>query len=121
VSHRHFRNRKGHQHEHVNEEHCHGKNRIQYPPNCKKLNELEEGQHGKIVSFRNHGSHGHVDESHKELKRHLMSMGFVKGAEIKLEEIAPLGDPLKVKVKGYDIALRKEEAEDIVVDLSEEK
>lgn len=86
----------------------------------KKLNELKAGQHGKIISFHNHGNSNEIDEPHRELKRHLMSMGFVKGADIKLEEIAPLGDPLKVKVKCYDIALRKEEAQDIVVELIDE-
>ena len=86
----------------------------------KRLDELKQGQHGKIVSFHDHNGSKHADEPHRKLKRHLMSMGFVKGADIKLVDVAPLGDPLKIKVKGYDIALRKEEAEDIVVELSED-
>ena len=37
-------------------------------------------------------------------------MGFVKGANVEVEKVAPLGDPIQVKVKGYSVCLRKEEA-----------
>lgn len=51
-----------------------------------------------------------------ELRRHLLGMGLVKGAKIKKEKIAPLGDPIKFKIKGYLICLRKEEAKLIEVE-----
>ena len=79
------------------------------------LNELENGEYGKVVSFADLDNSELSEEDARDLKRHLMSMGFVKDAEIKFLKIAPLGDPIKIKVKGYDIALRKEEAKNIKV------
>jgi len=73
----------------------------------KTLDELKNGEKGKIVSFSNDGD---ID-----LKRHLLGMGFVKGSEITLEKVAPLGDPIKLRLKGYSICLRKNEAENIKV------
>lgn len=51
-----------------------------------------------------------------ELRRHLLGMGLVKGAKIKREEIAPLGDPIKFKIKGYSVCLRGDEAKLIEVE-----
>jgi len=51
------------------------------------------------------------------LKRRLMDMGVMVGTEIKLEKIAPLGDPMEVTVKGYSLSLRKTEAERIMVEV----
>jgi Fe2+ transport system protein FeoA len=45
-----------------------------------------------------------------------MDMGLVKGAEIEVERVAPLGDPLEVKIKGYHLSLSKEEAARIFVE-----
>ena len=75
----------------------------------KTLNELKDGEKGIIVSFS--------DKADVDLKRHLLGMGFVKGSEITLEKVAPLGDPIKLKIKGYSICLRKNEAENIKVDI----
>ncbi|MDR3063597.1 MAG: ferrous iron transport protein A [Methanobrevibacter sp.] len=75
-----------------------------------KLNELENGQEGTIVSYN--------DEGDAELKRHLLGMGFVKGSKIILEKVAPLGDPIKLRLKGYSICLRKNEAKNIEVKIS---
>lgn len=74
----------------------------------KTLNELKTGEKGTLVSYEG----GDV-----ELRRHLLGMGFVKGATIKLEKVAPLGDPLELKVKGYAVCLRKEEAKHIKVEV----
>ena len=46
-----------------------------------------------------------------------MGLGFVKGSEIELKKIAPLRDPIEVKIKGYEISLRKSEARNIDVEL----
>jgi ferrous iron transport protein A len=75
----------------------------------KNLDELKSGEEGTILSFNNEGS--------VELKRHLLGMGFVKGSKIKLEKVAPLGDPIKLKLKGYSISLRRNEAKNIQVGL----
>ncbi|MDR2831289.1 MAG: ferrous iron transport protein A [Methanobrevibacter sp.] len=72
----------------------------------KSLNELKTEEEGTIISYNN---------EEVELKRHLLGMGFVKGAKIKLEKIAPLGDPIKIKIKGYSMSLRKNEAKNIIL------
>ena len=83
------------------------------------LNELKNGEHGKVTAFSDIKNSELSEEDARDLKRHLMSMGFVRGAEIKFLKVAPLGDPIKVKVKGYDIALRKEEARCIQIQIEE--
>ena len=51
------------------------------------------------------------------MKRHLLGMGFVKGADVEVEKVAPLGDPIQIKVKGYSVCLRKEEARNIEIEV----
>lgn len=55
------------------------------------------------------------DSGDVELRRHLLGMGFVKGAKIKVKQVATLGDPIEMTIKGYDVCLRKEEAKNIEV------
>ncbi|WP_294419216.1 FeoA family protein [uncultured Senegalimassilia sp.] len=50
------------------------------------------------------------------LKRHIMDMGITKGVEVYVRKVAPLGDPIEVTVRGYELSLRKSEAECILVD-----
>lgn len=50
------------------------------------------------------------------VKRHIMDMGITKGVEIYVRKVAPLGDPIEVTVRGYELSLRKEEAEKVLVD-----
>ena len=49
------------------------------------------------------------------LKRRIMDMGITKGTEIYVRKVAPLGDPVEVKVRGYELSIRKSEAENIQV------
>ncbi|PAV13112.1 iron transporter FeoA [Methanosarcina spelaei] len=49
------------------------------------------------------------------LKRRIMDMGITKGVEIFVRKVAPLGDPVEVKVRGYELSLRKTDAEMIEV------
>ena len=49
-------------------------------------------------------------------KRRFMDMGLVKGTEIVVEKIAPLGDPMEIKIKGYNLTLRREDAESIGIE-----
>ncbi|MBE6523849.1 MAG: ferrous iron transport protein A [Thermoplasmata archaeon] len=51
-----------------------------------------------------------------DLKRHIMEMGITKGAEIYVRKVAPLGDPVEITVRGYELSLRKEYAELIEVE-----
>lgn len=70
------------------------------------LAELKPGQKGRIVQI---GALG-------PLKRRLMDMGIVAGEEITIEKIAPLGDPIEVRIKSYNLSLRKQEANGIQVE-----
>lgn len=51
------------------------------------------------------------------LKRHIMDMGITKGVEVFVRKVAPLGDPIEVTVRGYELSLRKSEAESVLVKL----
>lgn len=50
------------------------------------------------------------------VKRRIMDMGITKGAEVFIRKVAPLGDPIEVKVRGYELSLRKADAELIDVE-----
>ena len=68
----------------------------------RKLSELKMGQSGVIHSFEN-----------DEIFLKLMEMGCIPGEAITVEQIAPLGDPISISVAGYQLSLRKDEAESI--------
>lgn len=71
------------------------------------LNELKPGQKGRIVKVRGRG------ETHKRI----VDMGVTPGTLVEVVRVAPLGDPIDVKVKGYHLSLRKEEAAGIAVEV----
>jgi Fe2+ transport system protein FeoA len=75
----------------------------------RKLSHMRIGEQGRIKS---------LDVSSPEK---LYEMGFLPGSLVSIKQIAPLGDPLHVVVEGYDIALRKEEADWVCVELENEK
>lgn len=50
------------------------------------------------------------------IKRRIMDMGLTKGAEVYVRKVAPLGDPIEVTVRGYELSLRKDEAENVEVE-----
>lgn len=52
----------------------------------------------------------------KALKRRLMDMGITKGCEIRMLNVAPLGDPIEIQVRGYKLTLRRKDAENIEVE-----
>ena len=70
------------------------------------LRELKPGQKGRVTSVGTSGS----------MKRRIMDMGVTPGVEIKVIKVAPLGDPIEVNVRGYELSLRKDEAAQIVVE-----
>lgn len=72
-----------------------------------RLKDLKPGQKCKVLKVRGRGETG----------RRILEMGVTPGSVIELERVAPLGDPIDVKVKGYHLSLRKEEAEGIDVEL----
>ena len=50
------------------------------------------------------------------VKRRIMDMGITKGVEVTVKKVAPLGDPIEVNVRGYELSLRKADAEMIMVE-----
>ena len=64
------------------------------------------------------GSDVVVKKLHGEgaVKRRIMDMGITKGASVHIRKVAPLGDPVEVTVRGYELSLRKEDAEKIEVE-----
>ncbi|MBP6491950.1 MAG: ferrous iron transport protein A [Clostridia bacterium] len=50
------------------------------------------------------------------LKRRIMDMGITKGVSIFVKKVAPLGDPIEITVRGYELTLRKDDAEKILVE-----
>ena len=64
---------------------------------------------GRTVKVSRLGGEGAV-------RRRIMDMGITKGTEIYVRKVAPLGDPIEVNVRGYELSLRKAEAENILVE-----
>jgi Fe2+ transport system protein A len=50
------------------------------------------------------------------LKKRIMDMGVTKGISVTVQKVAPLGDPIEVTIRGYELSIRKEEAEKILVE-----
>ena len=75
-----------------------------------KLSELKTGEHGVIVKVTGHGG----------FRKRIVEMGFIKGKEVEVLLNAPLQDPVKYKIMGYEVSLRHSEAEKIEV-VSEEE
>ncbi|MBW1731332.1 MAG: DtxR family transcriptional regulator [Deltaproteobacteria bacterium] len=72
-----------------------------------KLKDLRPGQKGKVVKIKSRGS----------TNKRIVEMGVTPGAVVEVERVAPLGDPIDIKVKGYHLSLRKEEADRIEVEV----
>ena len=56
-------------------------------------------------------------EAEGKIKRRLFDMGVTPGAEISLKKVAPLGDPIEVTIRGYELSLRKDEANKILMEV----
>jgi ferrous iron transport protein A len=76
----------------------------------KELCDLNPNQRGVIVKV---GCCGKV-------RRRMIDMGLVTGAEVEVVRYAPLGDPIELNVKGYNLSLRKEEAQGVQVEMSDQ-
>ena len=74
----------------------------------KTLNDFKIGESGKVVAVNGEG----------KLKRRLFDMGVTPGADIFLRKKAPLGDPMEITVRGYELTLRKTEAELVLMEVS---
>ena len=72
----------------------------------KTLKEVKVGESAKIVKLHGEGA----------VKRRIMDMGITKGIELTVRKVAPLGDPIQVTVRGYELSIRKADAEMIEVE-----
>lgn len=66
----------------------------------RTLKEVKVGEHAVIVRLHGEGA----------VKRRIMDMGITKGVEVYIRKVAPLGDPIEVSVRGYELSLRKDDA-----------
>lgn len=73
------------------------------------MNTLREVKCGDTVTVKKITGEGPV-------KRRIMDMGITKGCEVYVRKVAPLGDPIEVKVRGYELSLRKADAEKILIE-----
>lgn len=73
----------------------------------KLLSEFTVGESGKIVSVTGEG----------KVRRRLFDMGVTPGAELTMRKKAPLGDPIEVTIRGYELTLRKSEAACVEVEI----
>ena len=72
----------------------------------KTLKQATVGETVKVVKLHGEGA----------IKRRIMDMGLTKGVEVYVRKVAPLGDPVEVTVRGYELSLRKADAEMIEVE-----
>ncbi len=70
------------------------------------MSTLKEARVGQTVTVKRLNGEGAV-------KRRIMDMGITKGTEVYIRKVAPLGDPIEVTVRGYELSLRKADAENI--------
>jgi len=67
----------------------------------KTLRDVEIGGTAKVVKLHGEGA----------IKKRIMDMGITKGVEVYVRKVAPLGDPVEITVRGYELSLRKADAE----------
>lgn len=69
------------------------------------LSLLQPGDQGEVVEVQAHG----------QVRQRLLEMGFIRGARLRVEKLAPLGDPMELVIKGYHLSLRRDESSCILV------
>ena len=67
----------------------------------KTLGDVKVGESSTIVKLHGEGA----------LRRHLMDLGLIKGTSFKVVKVAPLGDPVEITIRGYELSLRKDDAD----------
>jgi len=71
--------------------------------------DMRPGQRAKIIKVNSSG----------KINKRIIDMGVVPGAIIEFEQVAPLGDPVKIRIKGYRLSLRKNEASQIHIEIQQ--
>ncbi|MGI5855851.1 MAG: FeoA family protein [Candidatus Merdivicinus sp.] len=75
----------------------------------KTLRQVKIGDSVKVVKLHGEGA----------VKRRIMDMGITKGVDVHVRKVAPLGDPIEVTIRGYELSIRKADADMIEVESSE--
>lgn len=73
------------------------------------LSNLKPGEQGRILK---------LESTIGPIRRRLMDMGVIPGEMVKVEKVAPMGDPIEITVKGYSLSLRKGEARGIEIEVT---
>lgn len=73
-----------------------------------KLSDLKVGQKAKVLK---------LTEENKAIRRHLLDMGITRGVEITIKKIAPMGDPIDINLRDYELCIRKEDLSKIEVEV----
>ena len=73
-----------------------------------KLSELKKGDKASIVS---------ISSSNNALKRRMLDMGITTGVEVKVKKFAPLGDPVDIELRGYELCIRKKDLAEIDIEV----
>jgi Fe2+ transport system protein A len=68
------------------------------PGDFGHLSDLNKGQKAIVIDFHNDNA---------ALRRHLLDMGITKGVVVEVKKVAPLGDPVSIKLRGYELAIRR--------------
>lgn len=76
----------------------------------KKLNEFSVGEEGIVINVEGEG----------KIKRRLFDMGVTPGAHVFMQKKAPLGDPIQILIRGYELTLRKNEAVYVMMKVTKE-
>ena len=74
----------------------------------KTLSQLKVGQKAIVKK---------LNINDRAIKRHLLDMGLTRGVEVEIKKIAPMGDPIDIELRGYELALRKAELKNIEVEV----
>ena len=72
----------------------------------RTLKDVKVGENARVVKLHGEGA----------VKRRIMDMGITKGVEVNVRKVAPLGDPVEVTVRGYELSLRKADAQMVEVE-----
>lgn len=74
------------------------------------LSDLKKGQKAKVIGLHN---------ENKALRRRLLDMGITDGVEVRIKKFAPLGDPVDIELRGYELCIRKNDMENIDIEVIE--
>ena len=75
-----------------------------------RLGELKVGEKAKVLK---------LNIADRQIKRHLLDMGITRGVEVKIKKIAPMGDPIDIKLRDYELCIRKADLNQIEVEVIE--